>query len=132
MLLLTRSDIFSHEWHVGDFTDEGFQVGYVAVTFPSIGEVGALIVSKDHRGQGIGHHLVRFVSEKALEEGIQPIAFCNPLSTPLFESSGYEPMKKDCIPSEALELCAGCNNKPDDGGCCDTVYALQSEVGVSI
>lgn len=130
MLPLTEEQIMHHQCHTGAFTETGMLVGYIAVTFPSVGEVGALVVNQDHRKHGLGHQLVKAVTSVAVEQGIRPIAFCNPLSAPLFASSGYQPLETACVPEEALEFCVDCKKKPDDGGCCDVVYALPSEVEV--
>lgn len=109
--------------------------GYMAQTayyeHAKTAEVGSLIVNPDYRGKGIGTELIRRVTSRVLLSGAMGdqdietiLAFCNPLSAPLFQKRGYQHVSLTSIPRESLFACQDCPKHcvvPVDE-CCDRAY----------
>ncbi len=110
-------------------------IGYCAGTYlykqqsTSMIEVGALVVVPEHRHLGIAHQLVPKVTDQVHSLGYGAIAFCNPASTPIFQTAGYEAATLDQVPEEALGPCSTCPMQAlhTNGICCDDVYINLSD-----
>lgn len=90
-------------------------------------EVGSLIVSLEHRGQGVAGELLLLLGGLISEKypGWVPVAFCNDKSSPIFKKHGYENTDGSSLPCSLFELCDNCPSRPADSDsrkCCDTVY----------
>lgn len=128
MLELTEEDVAHHARRWGAFMPDqnGKLVGYIAETRSYRGgtiiEIGGLVVHQDYRGNGIARALISAATADTLEyPDVQPIAFCNGLSTPLFQAEEYKLAHSGCIPAEAYDFCADCRKKPTYKKCCDLV-----------
>jgi N-acetylglutamate synthase-like GNAT family acetyltransferase len=123
MLPTTKEEVFAKYLGYIAFSGDNF-AGYIAAIKPVVWrgremtEVGSLWVPSGFRSQGIAHNLVGLISGKLTEASILPYAFCNRLSLPIFESSGYKPAKDANFPPEAHAACQTCPTKPRQG-CCD-------------
>lgn len=133
MLPMEESGIFAK--HVALVALNGDQfAGFISASKPEgwqrhdMSEVGSLWVPKKFRGRGYAHELVGTISESLVREKIEPYAFVNLLSSPIFRSLGYTAARCFEVPSSAFDLCENCPSKPNKG-CCDQplVYKLKKE-----
>lgn len=109
-------------------------LGHAAITatYPDNNlEIGTIVVSSDHRHNGIGTKAT--IAVLGLAESLFPgwgaFALANAQSAKLFEKIGAKPMSTIELCSEVWEFCATCPNLPKhpDGQsfiCCDTPYTL--------
>lgn len=133
MLALTAADLATHVRSWGAFVPNrsGKLVGYIAETrnyrAGTIVEMGALVVHREYRNNGIARALINIATAETLKySDVQPIAFCNGLSTSLFLAEEYGLAKNGCIPNEAYDFCADCRKKPTHKKCCDLVLYYPS------
>ena len=137
MLPLDGEKLASHQTAVVAKMGETI-VGYCAGTYlyeqqgTPIMEVGALVVVPEHRHLGIAHQLVPAVTEQVHSLGYGAIAFCNPASTPIFQTAGYKVATLDQVPEEALGPCSICPMQAlhSNGICCDDVYISLSDTNL--
>jgi hypothetical protein len=133
MLPVKPAEIWKKHVGVVALEDEVF-MGYIGATEPQqhnglmMPEVGSLWVPKQHRNKGVAHGLISVVSRSLRELQNTPYAFCNPLSKPIFERSGYIEAAADSVPSSAFSACGPCPMKLDLGGCCDEVLVFVGEI----
>lgn len=86
-------------------------------------EFGGWAVEEEWQRFGVGVALLFALFQ---ENGQHPIiSFANSNSAPIFEKLGAEEITDfSDVLEEAFALCANCPNKPEGGGCCDTIYNL--------
>lgn len=95
-------------------------------------EIGTVVVSPEHAGQGLGVKVVQETIKLAKEmyPDCLQFAFCNSQSLGLFKKLGWVEADKTDLPSEVWEGCATCPNKPSSSSdrlCCDTLVFLPFE-----
>ncbi|HSX33598.1 MAG TPA: GNAT family N-acetyltransferase [Candidatus Saccharimonadales bacterium] len=127
MLPVSAADIYAkHAGFTALHGPSSALVGYVGALPPALWngqpmcEVGSLWVSPSFRKQGIAHAAVRTITAHLLAAHELPYAFCNPLSEPIFEQSGYREASSADVPSSALSACSTCPLQPAHG-CCDKI-----------
>ena len=133
MLPVEPIDIYQKHLGVVALRDDVFS-GYVGATNPirhnelKMLEVGSLWVPEQHRGKGVAHSLVSFITKSLLQLGETPYAFCNPLSKPIFIELGYVEGMPELIPPAAYSECERCPLKPANSHCCDDALIYGSTV----
>lgn len=110
MLFRSLSDVFENlQTFLVACEEEAGVIGCCAleVIWKDLAEVKSVAVHSDHRGKGIGRHLVQAALAMAVSLGL-PKVFTLTLEPQFFERLGFLVVEKDIFPMKVWRDCARC------------------------
>ena len=107
--------------HLRDFTvavENGEIIGCAAlnISWENLAEVRSLVVDREHRGKGLGRHLVEACVSEAVTLGIYKVFVLTDQAV-FFAKQGFAEVSKDTLPHKIWADCLNCLKFPD----CDEI-----------